>query len=78
MGFVKEKTLRLCTSWGLTVSLSNSDNPFLREMDLRLPPMAAFDTATFKLRIMADLAFTSSKEATFVEHKVCFKVFDCN
>lgn len=67
---IKEKTLRLSTSWGLTAHLANVDSPFQRELDLLLPSMDAFETVTFKLKILADLAFTSYKEATFVEHKV--------
>jgi hypothetical protein len=50
--------------------LPNTDTPFQREVDLVLRPIAAFETVTFPLKIMADLGFTSSKEATFVEHKV--------
>jgi hypothetical protein len=50
--------------------LPNTDTPFQREVDLLLRPMAAFETVTYPLKIMADLGFTTSKEATFVEHKV--------
>jgi len=63
--------LRLSTSRGLLVRLSSSGTDSLqREIDLVLRPMAAFETVTFRLVIMADLAFTSSKESTSVEHKV--------
>lgn len=69
---IQAKILRLTTSWGLTVHLADTDSPFQRELDLHLPSMKAFETITFKLRILADLAFTSYKETTFVEHKVYF------
>ena len=69
--FLKDETLRLCSSRGLTIHLPNMDTPFQREVDLLLRPMAAFETVTFPLKILADLGFTSSKEATFIEHKVC-------
>ncbi|EFX70597.1 hypothetical protein DAPPUDRAFT_309387 [Daphnia pulex] len=68
--FQNEKTLRLCSSRGLTIHLPNTDTTFQREVDLVLRPIAAFETVTFPLKIMADLGFTSSKEATFVEHKL--------
>ena len=66
--------LRLVTSWGLLVRLSNTDGELQRELDLHLSSLAPFETATFKLTIMADLNFTSSsKESSSIEHKVkCF------
>ena len=47
-----------------------SSDSFQREIDLLLRPLAAFETISFKLIIMADLGFTTSKEATTIEHKV--------
>ena len=58
------------------VRLVNMDGPFQRELDLVLPPLAAFETYKFSLRIIADLAFTSTKEAAYIEHKVSFTL--CN
>lgn len=61
----------MTTSRGLMARLAGTDGPLQREIDLRVSPMSAFETATFKLVIMADLAFISSKEALAIEHRVC-------
>uniref|UniRef100_A0A0P6GFC0 Trafficking protein particle complex subunit n=1 Tax=Daphnia magna TaxID=35525 RepID=A0A0P6GFC0_9CRUS len=68
--FQNEKTLRLCSSRGLMINLPKTDSLFQRELDFVLPPMAAFETVSHPLKIRADLGFTASKEATFVEHKL--------
>ncbi len=48
--------MRLSTSWGLSVRLKAADGALQRELDLHLEPMAAFETATFDLVILADLS----------------------
>lgn len=60
--------LKLASSRGLLVR--SDDGELQRELDLRFGPIKAFETAVFKLTILADLNFTTSKDATSVEHNV--------
>lgn len=58
------------SSRGLVIRLAEDGGDFQRELDLRFGPIKAFETATYKLIILADLNFTTSKDATSVEHNV--------
>ena len=72
---LQDVKLRLSTSWGLNVRMKSGSNTskgqevLQREMELHLPAMAAFDTYTFDLVILADMT-NFPRDSTTMGHKV--------